>query len=160
MDKLPKLSSFASECLQYIMTKYPQFLDYIVPSDIYENGWSSEIPWPNGWESVGLMVSTRINYKWETLRIDFGNMDAELFPNTYKTIKELLHTARKIIDDIFSEKTVLIAKWGKYQGYIGKWANPNYLPENDTELWGSNEIWMRSWNGTYDKVWKIISKEK
>jgi hypothetical protein len=155
MNKITNLSPFSSICLEYITKKYPWFTDYLIPSDVYDNGWSSEIPWPNGWEAVGLRVNTRINMKWEVLRIDFGNMDAELFPNAYRSIEELLQTASEIIEDIFCERTVLIAKWGKFQGYIGKWAKPDYLTENDNELWQATEIWMRSWNGTYNMEWKI-----
>ncbi len=155
MLKLTDLSPFASNCLQFIKENYPQFNEYIVPSDYNDNGWSSEIPWPNGWEAVGLMVGTRINLKWEVLRIDFGNMDDELFPHTYKNIEELLLEAGKIIDDILNENTVLIAKWIKPNEYIGKWTMRDYLPQNDKELWGAKEIWMRSWRGTYNQEWNL-----
>jgi hypothetical protein len=113
MNKLPELSTFASTCLEFIKNKYPQFVQYIVPSDIYNNGWSLEVPWPDGWKGVGIIISTRINSRWEVLRIDFGNMDSELFSHTYKSINDLLEDASKIIDDILEEKTVLIAKWIK-----------------------------------------------
>jgi hypothetical protein len=155
MNKLSTLSSFSSTCLDYITTKYPMFNNYLLPSDLYEKGWSSEIPWPNGWENIGLRVSTIINMKWEVLRIDFGNMDAELFSYVYKSIEELLQDASQILDNIFSERIVLIAKWGKYQGYIGNWAKPDYTPKNDNQLLNATEIWMRSWKGTYNREWKI-----
>ncbi len=157
MDKLTELSPFASTCLEFIKKEYPQFIQYIVPSDIYINGWSLEIPWPEKSENVGIIISVRMNRKWEVLRIDFGYMDAELFPHSYKTIEELLKDASKIIENILGEKTVLIDKWIKENEYFDRWFTPDYSPENDDEnrVYKIRKIRMRSWKGTYNKEWEL-----
>jgi hypothetical protein len=155
MEIIPDLTPFASLCLEEFGNRYPQFTGYIKPSIFDDHEWSMEVPWPDGWESIGLRVGIRVTPYGEVFRVDLGNWDIEYLQREFINSEKLLLNAFKLIDEILAEKIVLIAKWISTGEYIGKWSDHSYLPYEDKELYGAKEIWMKSWRGTYNKVWNL-----
>jgi hypothetical protein len=103
---------------------------------------------------MGLAASTYVDQYGNGFRIDFGNWH-DHFADWGKTgLFTFLDEAFELVDDIRSERLILVAKWLSQTGYYGELREPTYAPTDTDWEKGIAAIWVRSWHGTCDREWR------
>jgi hypothetical protein len=155
MPTIPGLTPHSQTCLELFLAHFPQFTPYVEPSKYDEGAWYAEMPWPDGWEAVGLCARTHGGIYGEEFRVDLGNWHTHFGDYDRSGAFDFLDNAFSLIQRILDEDQALIAVWIKPTEFVGWIRDSSFSP--DQELWDQYtgcEVWRRSWNGTYNAEWR------
>lgn len=73
MAMIQNLTPFSETCLKLFLERFPEFKPHVRASDYDKGAWQAEMPWPNGWDAVGLCARTWVSIYGEEFRVDIGN---------------------------------------------------------------------------------------
>ncbi len=151
---IPNLTAYSETCLKLLLTRFPQFEPFVRSSHYSGGAWYAEIPWPNGWDAVGLCAQTYSGHHGEEFRVDIGNWHTHFGDCSHIGSFDFLNEAFELIDNLMNEQQVMIAKWIQPSEFVAELASPDYCPVETDWTDDVQEIWRCSWHGTYNCKWR------
>lgn len=152
---VPNLTHFSAVCLRLFLEQFPDFEPYVRLSEYEEGAWYAEMPWPDGWEGVGLCARTHGGHYGEEFRVDLGNYHQHFGDYEGSGTFEFLDEAFRLIERVLSEDEVLIAIWIGPSETVDTIRDSSFTPDEAMRAdYGDCEVWRRSWNGTHNAMWK------